>query len=454
MAPISWPDEVDDILTGDLTAAVSYLTPAGGAVVIGVAPCGLRCRDQGTIGFTTSLGFPRKLERIARDPRVALAYHAREHGFAAAPHFILAQGTATADVSPTPERINAFLHQTQPYLGPIKQGPMWNSLMREYYYARVFLDVHVTRMSILTGDNSTPTVAGEQWPGVPAPQPAPKNGTAPRVDMTATARRVARLPHRLLAYRGHDGFPVILPIHLTGHDKSGLRLAPAHTALPPGARRARPPRPRLPATPDRARHPNTHRMARRSRRRNSRLRPPHHHRIHRTTPQDTAADRQRPTRQIRHSPSQTTRPARNPRTPCTRRPTLEQEAVIAPDLPRASALAQVPTGCCPPRGTRQRQADPPLLSPDAHPPGQGPARNSAAQRTGTHAAAMRDRCRFRDEFLATEQFDTLLEAQILAEDWRNEYNTTRPHGAQVADYILDHCDRSKKIGNTPRLPYR
>lgn len=238
MAPISWPDEVDDILTGDLTAAVSYLTPAGGAVVIGVAPCGLRSRDQGTIGFTTSLGFPRKLERIARDPRVALAYHAREHGFAAAPHFILAQGTATADVSPTPERLNAFLHQTQPYLGPIKQGPMWNRLLREYYYARVFLDVHVTRMSILTGDNSTATVAGEQWPGVPAPQPAPKNGTAPRVDMTATARRVDRLPHRLLAYRGHDGFPVILPIHLTGHDKSGLRLAPAHTALPPGARRA------------------------------------------------------------------------------------------------------------------------------------------------------------------------------------------------------------------------
>lgn len=37
--------------------------------------------------------------------------------------------------------------------------------------------------------------------------------------------------------------------------------------------------------------------------------------------------------------------------------------------------------------------------------------------------------RFRDEFLTTEQFDTLLEAQVLAEDWRIEYNTIRPHGA-------------------------
>ena len=37
--------------------------------------------------------------------------------------------------------------------------------------------------------------------------------------------------------------------------------------------------------------------------------------------------------------------------------------------------------------------------------------------------------RFRDEFLITEQFDTLLEAQVLAEDWRIEYNTERPHGS-------------------------
>ena len=35
--------------------------------------------------------------------------------------------------------------------------------------------------------------------------------------------------------------------------------------------------------------------------------------------------------------------------------------------------------------------------------------------------------RFRDEFLIVEEFDTLLEAQVLAEDWRIEYNTYRPH---------------------------
>jgi putative transposase len=35
----------------------------------------------------------------------------------------------------------------------------------------------------------------------------------------------------------------------------------------------------------------------------------------------------------------------------------------------------------------------------------------------------------RDELLAIEQFDTLLEAQALIGDWRTEYNTYRPHAA-------------------------
>ncbi len=37
--------------------------------------------------------------------------------------------------------------------------------------------------------------------------------------------------------------------------------------------------------------------------------------------------------------------------------------------------------------------------------------------------------RFRDEFLNTELFTTALEAQLLADCWRWEYNTLRPHSA-------------------------
>ncbi|HEV2809785.1 MAG TPA: integrase core domain-containing protein, partial [Acidimicrobiales bacterium] len=37
--------------------------------------------------------------------------------------------------------------------------------------------------------------------------------------------------------------------------------------------------------------------------------------------------------------------------------------------------------------------------------------------------------RMRDELLAIEQFDTLLEAQVLIADWRSQYNEYRPHSA-------------------------
>ena len=41
--------------------------------------------------------------------------------------------------------------------------------------------------------------------------------------------------------------------------------------------------------------------------------------------------------------------------------------------------------------------------------------------------------RLRDELLAVETFSSLLEAQVLVEDWRIEYNTVRPHSA--LDYL-------------------
>ena len=37
--------------------------------------------------------------------------------------------------------------------------------------------------------------------------------------------------------------------------------------------------------------------------------------------------------------------------------------------------------------------------------------------------------KFRSELLNRELFDTLLEAQVLVERWRHEYNTFRPHSA-------------------------
>ena len=237
---VVWDDELDALFAADLTAGLGYRTPAGGVVVQAVAPIGLHDRERGTLGFTTSLGFGKKLERIIADPHVALAYHSREHGFSASPAFVLAQGTASVDVRPSRERLEAIIPQAQRYLGQVMRGPVWDRLLREYYYERVFVDITVARIAAwpdlsASGD---PAVYGAAWPGPPGPQAPPKNGTGPRVDVDRAAGRIAVLPHRVLAYQGADGFPVVLPVELAGHDAAGLRLVTAHGLLPPGGRRA------------------------------------------------------------------------------------------------------------------------------------------------------------------------------------------------------------------------
>jgi hypothetical protein len=237
---VRWSAGVDDVIRGDITAAAAYITPAGGAVVTAVAPCGIGQRDAGVIGFTTSLGFSKKLERIIRNPHVALAYHAREHGFSASPAFVLAQGMATVDLRPSRARLEALTPQAERYLGKVVRGPVWDRLLREYYAERVVVDIAARRVAVWPDLSASGEmkVSGAAWPGLADPQPPPKNGTGARVDVAKAARRIATLPHRLLAYRGADGFPVIVPVQIAGHDGAGLRLVTAAGLLPPGGRRA------------------------------------------------------------------------------------------------------------------------------------------------------------------------------------------------------------------------
>ena len=237
---VRWPDEVDDVVKGDITAALGYTTPAGGAVVMAVAPCGIGDRDLGTLGFTTSLGFGRKLKRIVADPRIALAYHAREHGYSASPAFVLAQGTASVDLTPSRAQLEALTPQVEHYLGKVMRGPVWDRLLREYYGERVLVDLAVERITAWPDPSASGemSVTGSAWPGPADPQPPPQNGTWPRLDVSRAARQIAALPHRVLAYRGADGFPVLVPVHLAGQDPAGLRLAVPGGLLPPGGRRA------------------------------------------------------------------------------------------------------------------------------------------------------------------------------------------------------------------------
>ncbi len=234
-----WSDLDDSIIGGDLTAALAYVTPAGGAVVTPVAPIGLRDREAGTIGFTTSLGFGRKLDRIKENPLVALAYHAREHGFASAPRFVLVQGRASYDLKPDPTVLDERVRPASTrFMGPPQTGIFWDRWLSAYYADRVLVTVHVERVLSwpdlqCTGER---TVVGTPLSGQdPEPQAPPQMGTAPRVDVARAARRVSNSPHVLLSYPGVDGFPLIMPVSVGAVSPSGIAL---DGPLAPGGRRA------------------------------------------------------------------------------------------------------------------------------------------------------------------------------------------------------------------------
>src|SRR3954454_7886583 len=180
MTLVQWPDAIDEVIGGDLTAALSYMTPAGGAVVTAVAPIGLRDRATGTVSFTTSLGFGRKLERIEKDPRIALAFHAREHGQSQSPRYVLVQGSATVIKEPDRDYLDFIGRQATPFMGPPARGVFWDRWLSAYYGDRVPVHVKVERILSCpalrcAGEPETHGSAPPADP--PAPQEPPAKGT-------------------------------------------------------------------------------------------------------------------------------------------------------------------------------------------------------------------------------------------------------------------------------------
>ncbi len=221
---MAWSDEVDAVIDGDLTAGLAYVTPAGGVVVTAVAPIGLHDRAAGTVGFTTSLGFGKKLERIKRNPKVALVYHAREHGFAEGELYVVVQGIARPTTNPDRDFLeNVIAKKAERFMGPPKRGFFWDRWLEAYYSDRVPVTVDVERVLTWPGDDLV-SAAPSQSP--------PKNGTGPRVEPLKMD-----LPHRLLGWTGTNGFPEVVPVDARPAADGWIDVeSPA--GLPAGERRA------------------------------------------------------------------------------------------------------------------------------------------------------------------------------------------------------------------------
>jgi hypothetical protein len=168
---------------------------------------------------------------------VALLYHAREHGFHDGDELVLVQGTARIVEEPDAVYLQDVVGPAaERFMGKPKAGAFWDRWLREYYSDRVPVHVDVERVVTwpsLDGSGE-PVVEGPALPAAPpAPQEPPKGGAGPRVD----AKKVGEPRHKLLGWRGADGFPVVVPVELGARTEAGIELT-SQAQLPPGGRRA------------------------------------------------------------------------------------------------------------------------------------------------------------------------------------------------------------------------
>jgi hypothetical protein len=231
---VRWPDPVQRILEGDLVALLAYTTPAGGAVAIPLCPFGAVDREAGSITFGTGLAWHRKLAVMLRRPEVALAFHTRRHGLAQDDGLVLFQGLADFPVTTDPAAAAAHWERSARFANPLPRGPFWDWLLREYRDERVGVDVRAKR--VIFGQESFGAPRPLQ---PPQPQRPPSGGTGPRISRRRVEHKLRTRTHRLLTYRGSDGYPVVVPVEVTSLDEDGrLRLRAEPGLLPPGGRRA------------------------------------------------------------------------------------------------------------------------------------------------------------------------------------------------------------------------
>jgi hypothetical protein len=237
--PVTWPDEIDEILGGDLAAMFTHLTPAKGTVPTPMAPLGLRDREAGTVTVTTAIGLYKKLAAVRRDPKVSLTFHAREQTSSTRSDFVVVQGRGVFPENPDREWLESITPQWEKFLGERRTG-LAGAWMRDYYWVRVPIVIEVERIVALDQPFSDlpPTVYGSPLPAPPPSQRPPGKGVEPRIGTERVAADARRLPHTLLSWADGEGYPMAAEVKVEGVEERGVRISSAPGLLPEGKRRA------------------------------------------------------------------------------------------------------------------------------------------------------------------------------------------------------------------------
>ncbi|WP_319448513.1 MULTISPECIES: hypothetical protein [unclassified Mycobacterium] len=234
---VSWSTQLDGVLAGDQVVGVAAVTPARGVVIAPMTNFAVHDRQAGVVGVNSSVGASKKIERMRRNPHVAVAFHSRDHSTADGMQYVLVQGFATVS-APVPDFPATIGTRWDDKDGAPPSG-LWGRWLR-VYYTRIPIDIAVERIMSWPDLRASgePELLGTPLPPPAASQASPLGGTGTRIDCARAARRARRLPHVLLGWVGEDGLPMVVPVLITGFDDVGIRLGTAGPVLPSGHRRA------------------------------------------------------------------------------------------------------------------------------------------------------------------------------------------------------------------------
>jgi hypothetical protein len=211
------PAELRDVFDRFITTEYVTIDRRGQSIAWPVTP--YHHAEHGCIDVTTGLGYPKKADDAARNPRVALLFSdSKGSGLADAP-MVLVQGTAVVDDRDLAANRRRYVDESASKLPAAQKGqpPAFLRGLFAWYYDRVYVHVRPERVYVWpAGDTELePALYGahveevrsghDELPIEPVAEPSGATSFAwdPRVDQLGGAD----YPTAVLAFVGPDGFP-------------------------------------------------------------------------------------------------------------------------------------------------------------------------------------------------------------------------------------------------------
>jgi hypothetical protein len=228
--PAPWPDELDEVFAGAVTAEYAGLTRLGTPVTVPTTPY----VGHGTLDVSTGLTYPTKAERARRNPKVALLFADPVGSSVDRPPVVAVQGLAAVRDGDLQANADRYVRDSAAKLPAATKGqPRFVLRKMAWYYARIW--VEVTPVRILWWPDRDLSSAPREWttPGsavAPASDPSPAGHPPPAwTDPPPSWREVASfalasLPWRDLTVVDGEGYPLCLPVARVEPDPAGFKL--------------------------------------------------------------------------------------------------------------------------------------------------------------------------------------------------------------------------------------